>query len=82
VFLLVFANHAVGTMLPVLTRNGNLAIIAFGMAVNRVGEEVFGVRETVFMKLSWPWPVGYVLLVCLISLALIGWRARRAEMAV
>lgn len=80
VFMLLFGNLAMGTLLPQLLNNRNYLIVAFPMAINRLGEFLFHERKGLF-DLSWGWCAGYVMVVCVVSLWIVCRKVRRAEVA-
>jgi ABC-type transport system involved in multi-copper enzyme maturation permease subunit len=80
VFMILFGNLMIGRILPELMRSANYAILAFPLAMNRLGEAMFGVRRPLF-GLSWRWSVVYVFCVCAIALIVFCRKARRAEIA-
>ena len=80
VFMVLFGNLTVGRIVPDLLHERGYAIIAFPLAINRVGEFLFGERRPLF-DLSWQWSALYIAIVCAVCLWFICSRARRAEIA-
>ena len=80
VFMVLFGNLTVGRIVPDLLHERNYYIIAFPLAINRVGELLFNVRRPLF-ELSWQWSALYIGVVCAVCLWFICSRARRAEIA-
>ena len=80
VFMVLFGDLTVGRIVPDLLHERNYAIIAFPLAINRVGEFLFGERRPLF-DLSWQWSALYIAIVCAVCLWFICSRARRAEIA-
>ncbi|HOF39442.1 MAG TPA: ABC transporter permease subunit [Candidatus Hydrogenedentes bacterium] len=80
VFMILFANSALGTVLPALVRNPNFSIVSLPMAVNRVGETLFAQPRKSF-SLHWGWPALVIVLLCAFCSWAIASRIRRAERA-
>jgi len=79
IFMVLTANHIFGGLLAEFLRNQRLNIISFPLAQNRVGQHLFGVRPG--FDLAWGWSLGFIGVVCVISLLIIMVRVRRAEIA-
>ncbi len=80
IFMLLFADLTVGQLLPELLHNRNYAVLAFPLAVNRIGEVLFHQKRPLF-ELSWGWSAVFVGVVCAVALSLICRTVKRAEMA-
>ncbi len=80
IFMVVFGNLMMGQLLQELMHQRQYAIIAFPLAVNRVGESLFD-QKYQFIPLAWYYAALYVVLVCLCSLAVVCRVVRRAEVA-
>jgi ABC-type transport system involved in multi-copper enzyme maturation permease subunit len=80
IFMVLFANLTIGQLLPELLHNRDYAVVAFPLAVNRIGEILFHEKHPVF-ELPWGWSVLFVVLVCTACLGIIGRMVKRAEMA-
>ena len=78
IFMILFANMTIGGLLEGLLHRDGVLIIAFPIAVNRIGEAVFDLDQSI---VDTPWPVAaiYVGTVSLICLVLICRRIRKAE---
>jgi ABC-type transport system involved in multi-copper enzyme maturation permease subunit len=79
-FMLLFGDLTIGRILPELLHQRNYAIIAFPLAVNRIGEMLFHQKHPLF-DLSWGWSVLYITVVCAGALYITCRIVRRAEMA-
>lgn len=80
VFMVLAANSAMGVLLAGLLQNRNYLIVSFPMAMNRVGQRLFGDPRLVF-TLGWGWALLFVAAVCLWALWIIFRHVRRAEIA-
>ena len=80
VFMILFGNLTVGKLVPDLLHERSYAIIAFPLAINRVGEAMFNARRPLF-EISWEWSALYIGVVCIVSLWFICARVRRSEIA-
>jgi ABC-type transport system involved in multi-copper enzyme maturation permease subunit len=80
VFMVLFGDLTVGKLVPDLLHERSYAIIAFPLAINRVGEAMFSARRPLF-EISWQWSAVYIGIVCVVSLWLICSRVRRSEIA-
>ncbi len=78
VFMLLFGNLTIGTILPEVLHERNYLVIALPMAINHVGQHLFHQKRLIF-DLHWQWSAVYIGAVCLFALMIICWRARRAE---
>lgn len=81
VFMVLFCDLAIGRHLPELLERRNLALIAFPLSLNRLGEAVFFQRRPLF-GLSWEYALAFFVAVCVVCIVLICFRVRRAEVAV
>lgn len=81
IFMLVAGNVTLGTVLPGVIGDKSYHILAFPLAVNRLGEVLFQQRRPLF-DIHWFWALAYVIAVCLVSYWLLARRVRRAESAV
>ncbi len=79
-FMVLFGDLTLGKMLPELLSNNNYYILAFPLAVNRIGEHLFHQRRTLF-DLNWQWSALFVVLVSGAALWIIARRIKRAERA-
>jgi len=80
VFMLLFGDLMLGGMLSDLLHQRNYSIVAFPLAINRIGEALFRERQVSF-DISWEWSGLYVLVVCVVALWIICRMVRRAEVA-
>ena len=81
VFIVLFTDLVVGRTLPLLMHERSYAIIAFPLALNRIGELLFMKRRPLF-DLSWQWSAIYFAVLCAVLLWIICRKVRRAEIAV
>ncbi|MCX5759149.1 MAG: hypothetical protein NTU83_11705, partial [Candidatus Hydrogenedentes bacterium] len=80
IFMVVFGDLMMGQLLQELMHQRQYAIIAFPLAVNRIGEALFQ-QKFQFIPLSWYYAALYVVLVCLCALGVVCRVVRRAEVA-
>ena len=80
IFMVLFADMAVGNILPELLHKPNYRVLAFPLAVNRVGEYLFKSRRLLF-ELPWGWSLLYVAAASAVMLWIVCRKARRAEVA-
>jgi len=80
VFMVLFGDLTIGRVLPDLLHKQSYAIIAFPLAINRVGEMLFSTKRPMF-DLSWQWSAVYIGVVCVLCLWLICSKVRRSEIA-
>lgn len=80
VFMLLFANTAMGGTLGIVLRDPNYFAVAFPQSVEHIGLHLFRIDRLMF-PLAWGWCALYVVAVCAVSLYLILRRVRRAETA-
>lgn len=80
VFMVLFGDLTVGKLVPDLLHERSYAIIAFPLAINRVGEAMFSARRPLF-EISWQWSAVFIGVICAVSLWLICSRVRRSEIA-
>lgn len=80
IFMVVFGDLMLGQLLQELMHQRQYAIIAFPLALNRIGESLFEQRFQ-FIPLPWHYAALYVAAVCLGALALVCRVVRRAEVA-
>jgi len=78
VFMVLFGDLTIGTTLQGLMNEPNYLILAFPVAINHVGQHLFQQRELLY-NLPWKWSVSYIVGVCLITLSVICFKVRRAE---
>jgi di/tricarboxylate transporter len=78
--MVLFGDLTIGRVLPDLLHEQSYAIIAFPLAINRVGEMLFSTKRPMF-DLSWQWSAVYIGAVCAICLWLICSKVRRSEIA-
>ncbi len=82
IFMILFGNMTLGNMLPELLRNEKYRVLAFPMAINRLGQELFHSRRIMFEEVHWFWPFAFVFAVCSFALLIVCRKVRRAEIAV
>ena len=80
VFMVLFGNLTLGSLLPQLLRSRNYLIVAYPMAMNRVGEFIFKARRPIFTS-HWGWSMLFVCMVCAGSLWIIHLKIKSAEVA-
>lgn len=80
VFMLLIANSTMAGLLAGALRDRDYLVLSFPLALDRLGQELFQETRLLF-ELRWEWPLLYVGATCLLALAIIMWRARRAEVA-
>jgi hypothetical protein len=80
VFLLTFVNAIAAGLIAELLRKVDYLAFAFPVSLNNLGEKLFD--DTRFenpIDVDWYWSAGYIVAVCLIAIAIISRKARRAE---
>ena len=80
VFMVLMANAAFGVVLPEILDQDSLRIIAFPVALNRLGEWYFG-AVNLLEDVSWKQSAVYVTAVCAVALAMVCMKVRRAGAA-
>ena len=80
VFMVLFGDLTIGSVLPELLHKQGYAIVAFPLAINRLGELLFEVKRPTYV-LSWQWSAAYFGVVCAVCLWLICSKVRRSEIA-
>lgn len=80
VFMLLIANSAMATLLAGALRERDYLVLSFPMTLNRLGQQLFQDKRLLF-ELRWEWSMAFVAATCLTALAIVMWRARRAEVA-
>lgn len=80
IFMVVFGDLMLGQILQELMHQRQYAIIAFPLALNRIGEALFD-QKFQFIPLSWSYAAGYVAVVCMGALGIVCRVVRRAEVA-
>ncbi len=80
VFMVLMANAAFGAVLPEILDKDSLRIIAFPVALNRLGEWYFG-AVNLLEEVSWKQSAVYVTVVCAVALAMVCLKVRRAGAA-
>ena len=80
VLMVLIANTALGTTLAEVMRESNYYIVAFPLAVNRIGQQFFGDTRLEF-SLRYEWSLLYVAVVSVVMLLIILRRVRQAEVA-
>lgn len=85
IFMIIAANSFTAVTLAFVLRSKEWALLSFPMTQHWVGQQFFdmtrGRRVGPGFDLAWQWSLGYVVLVCLIALAIVAIVVRRAEMA-
>ena len=80
VFMVVIGNLVVGKMLSEMLHKAEVAVVAFPLAVNRIGESLFRQRRMAFgFPVHWAWI--YVGAVCVVGLLILCRKVRHAEVA-
>ncbi|HDP33785.1 MAG TPA: hypothetical protein ENN29_01605 [Candidatus Hydrogenedentes bacterium] len=80
VIMALVANSSLGMLFAGMLRQRDYMAISFPLALRRIGETVFG-DERILFTLSWKWCFLYAVVVCLVALAIILRKVRRAEIA-
>ncbi|HNR35512.1 MAG TPA: ABC transporter permease subunit [Candidatus Hydrogenedentes bacterium] len=80
IFMIVFGDLMLGQLMQELMHQRQYALIAFPLAINRIGESLFQQRFQ-FIPLPWHYAAVYVGAVCLGALAIVCRVVRRAEVA-
>jgi len=80
VFMILFADMALGTMLREFLHARGYMVLSFPVAVNRVGEIMFRAARPM-IDVSWIWSAVIVGAVCAAALWIICAKVRRAEIA-
>ena len=80
VFMVLFANLVLGELMPDLLQDRAYAIIAFPLALNRIGEWLFREAHPLF-GISPGWSAVYVALVCAGAAWIVCRKVKRAEVA-
>jgi hypothetical protein len=81
VFMVLFTDSALGTLLPELLRKPHYSVLAFPLAINRIGEHLFH-TEHVTGQVSLGGSVAFVGIVCAVALWVVCRKARQGEVAV
>lgn len=80
VFMLLFINMTVGTLIALVLGEQNFLVIAFPVSINSIGESLFNeIRYENPIDLPWIVPTLYILIVCAGALGIICSKVRRAE---
>jgi ABC-2 type transport system permease protein len=79
IFMVLFANMALGTALSGMLRRAEYAVLAFPFAVNRVGQHLFHGRIEPGISLGWS--TTFVVVVCVLALWIVCRKALRGEVA-
>jgi len=80
VFMVLFGDLMLGRMLPTILNEPNYNVVAFPLAVNRIGEVLFNQKRPLF-DLSWQWSAVFIAVVCGLALWIICTKIQRAEVA-
>ena len=80
VFMLLMASSAMAWLFANMLRDMRYLVISIPMSMNRLGTELFEVRGWAH-RLEWQPCVAILALVSLVSLVIVAWKARRAEVA-
>lgn len=80
IFMLLLANSTIGAVIPGILRERDLAILAYPVAVDHIGEHVFEVQR-MLVSLHWRYSFVYLTVVCLVALFIVCRKVRRAEIA-
>ena len=78
VFMLLFGDLVVATMLAQMLHDPNFLILAFPVAINHVGQHLF-LQRRLFFSLPWHWSLLFIVAVCLAALFIVGRKAKRME---
>ena len=78
VFMVLFADLIIGQGLN--RANPGLVVLAFPLALNRIGEQLFSVRRPM-VPISWEWSIVFTVIVCLAAFWAICRKVKRAEVA-
>ncbi len=81
VFMVLFTNGALGALLAELLHKPHYSVLAFPVAVNRIGERLFH-SQHVTAEVSLGGSVAFVAIVCSVALWVVCRRARQGEVAV
>lgn len=80
IFMILIANSTMAGVFAGVLQSRNYLIISFPMAINRVGQQLFGEKFLLF-DLRWEWSMAYVAGLSLLMLWVIVRRVRQAELA-
>ena len=80
VIMALVANSSLGGLLAGMLRQRNYFAVSFPLALRRIGETVFQDNRVLF-TLSWYWCFLYMIVVCLVALAIVLRKVRHAEIA-
>ena len=80
IFMILFANLAMGGILAGASNKQNYAIIAFPVAIDHLGAMLFRQRNPM-LKLDWTWSALYEVVVCGVCLWIVCRVVKRAEVA-
>lgn len=78
--MILIANSTLGITLGQVLKEPNYIIVSFPMAINRIGQHLFGDARLLF-QLRYEWSVLYVVVVCIVMLLIILRRVKKAEIA-
>ncbi len=81
VFMLLMVNSGFGLILPELLRERSLHVIAFPVAVTRIGEAIFQRANLQTADVSINWSITFWVTVCLVAALIVCRKVRRAGAA-
>jgi hypothetical protein len=78
--MILFAESAIAGFLSELLRAPGYQVLAIPLALNRLGEQLFGIQNQVF-NLQWEWALVVIVAVTLLTALALMLKIRRAEVA-
>ncbi len=79
-FMVLLGDLMLGRILPDLLHEPNYSVVAFPLAINRIGEVLFDQRRPMF-ELSWQWSALFLAVVCALAAWLVCTKIQQAEVA-
>lgn len=79
-FMILVANGVMAGLLAGFLQDKNFLLLSFPISLDRIGQAIFH-QHRVSFALGWGWPAGFVTVICLMSIGIIGRKVRRAECA-